>query len=405
MTAISSPHKLFREYGFAVARVAVAVLAGSIGVVAQPRYQFDHWTIDDGLPQNSVNAILQTRDGYLWLATYDGLVRFDGSHFTVFNKGNTRGGIAGNRFDMLYEDRHGALWALTDDNRLVKYEGGALTTYSSKDGLPLWKVVQIEEDENGDFQVVYRDGIAKWKDGRFVAYPLAELIPSTSARTNWINGNKLAWVSDVGLHWYSHGRVTSYTLDRGLPSLNVHSIWEDQQGTVWFSTDERGLMRAKDGRLSVCLPAERHSGLVVQEDSKGNTWVAGPGRWLDRQYEGRLVRYPSPSSAVVSTPYNFYEDRQGNFWFGASDGLFRAREPTIAVYTRKDGLSMNNIYVIREDRAGAMWFGTWGGGVTRLKGNRRGYLKTVEEGVIGSFITCLYEDHDGYMWIGTVRIQ
>jgi ligand-binding sensor domain-containing protein len=71
--------------------------------------------------KNAVNAIRQTRDGYLWLATYDGLVRFDGLNFTVFNRGNTNG-IGDNRFDMLFEDRQGILWAVTDENWLVKFE-------------------------------------------------------------------------------------------------------------------------------------------------------------------------------------------------------------------------------------------------------------------------------------------
>src|SRR5262245_50880148 len=105
---------------------AGALLGGLLAcavATAQPKYQFDHWTTDDGLPQNAVNAIVQTRDGYLWLATFDGLARFDGLRFTVFNKGNTRG-IGGNRFDRLFEDRHGALWAVTAEGWVVKYQAG-----------------------------------------------------------------------------------------------------------------------------------------------------------------------------------------------------------------------------------------------------------------------------------------
>ena len=76
-------------------------------VLAQ--YRFDSWTTDNGLPQNSVSAIVQTRDGYLWLTTFDGLVRFDGVRFTVFDKSNTRG-LSSNRFTALHEDKDGTLW-------------------------------------------------------------------------------------------------------------------------------------------------------------------------------------------------------------------------------------------------------------------------------------------------------
>ncbi|HSE26560.1 MAG TPA: two-component regulator propeller domain-containing protein, partial [Pyrinomonadaceae bacterium] len=110
-----------------VGLLACAVLAAQSR--QEPKYQFDHWTTDNGLPQNEVNAILQTQDGYLWLATFDGLVRFDGQQFKVFNKSNTKG-ISYSRFDTLFEDRFGTLWAVTDDNQLVKYQAGIFTTYT-----------------------------------------------------------------------------------------------------------------------------------------------------------------------------------------------------------------------------------------------------------------------------------
>ena len=95
-----------------IARLAALVVLWPYGsAVAQ--YRFDHWTADNGLPQNSVRDIVQTRDGYLWFATFDGLVRFDGVRFTVFNKGNSPG-MAGNRFTWLFEDRFGDLWATLD---------------------------------------------------------------------------------------------------------------------------------------------------------------------------------------------------------------------------------------------------------------------------------------------------
>src|ERR1044072_3968778 len=77
---------------------------------AVAQYRFDSWTTDNGLPQNSVRSIIQTRDGYLWLTTFDGLVSFDGVRFKVFDKSNTKG-LSTNRFTALYEDKVGTLWA------------------------------------------------------------------------------------------------------------------------------------------------------------------------------------------------------------------------------------------------------------------------------------------------------
>src|SRR5688572_3563762 len=98
-------------------------------------FKFEVWTSDKGLPQNSVYAILQTRDGYIWFTTLGGLVRYDGVRFTVFDKSNSKG-IASNRFTTLHEDEEGNLWVGTEGGQLMRYAGGSFTTYTKDDGLP-----------------------------------------------------------------------------------------------------------------------------------------------------------------------------------------------------------------------------------------------------------------------------
>ncbi len=100
-----------------------------LAITAHSQYQIKSWTTDDGLPQNTVNSIAQTPDGYLWLSTLDGLVRLDGVKFTVFNKSNTPG-IAGNRFTQVIVDRDGDLWAATENSGVTRYNGDTFQTYS-----------------------------------------------------------------------------------------------------------------------------------------------------------------------------------------------------------------------------------------------------------------------------------
>src|SRR5215471_13537857 len=109
------------------------ILASGVRTFSQ--YNFSSWTIDDGLPQNSVYAILQTHDGYLWFTTLDGLVRFDGVSFTTFSKSNVRQ-LKSNRFNSLLEDRNGDLWIGTDDSGVARYHAGQFFTYTTDDGLP-----------------------------------------------------------------------------------------------------------------------------------------------------------------------------------------------------------------------------------------------------------------------------
>jgi len=398
MRVVSYQLKRLIQLSNACAGVLLGGMLAGVVATAQPRYQFDHWTTDDGLPQNGVNAILQTRDGYLWLATFDGLVRFDGLQFTVFNKGNTRG-IGSNRFAWLYEDRHGALWSVTDEDWLVKYRAGVFTTYTPKEGLPLWSLVQIEEDEAGNFQLVSREGIAKWENGRFITYPLEELLP-TSVRAEWVGGNRLAWLAARNLYWYAHGRLNIYSIESGLPSLNIISVVEDQHGTVWINTWDAGLVRMKDGVFTAFAVNAPPGDFAVpaQEDRKGNIWLVWGN--LCQLKNGHLTRYIASDGSPVSGVQSLYEDREGNFWIGANNGLYRAREAAITVLTQQDGLSSDNIYSIYEDRAGNLWFGTWGGGVTKYQDGRFTHYLVKDDQASG-LITALYEDRAGYMWIGT----
>src|SRR5262245_10754323 len=113
-----------------------------------PQSLFDIWTTDNGLPQNSVSSILQTKDGYLWLTTNDGLVRYDGVHFTIFNAGNTNG-LGTSRLSRLLEDRDGNLWVIAEDNSLIRYSKGIFTTLTIREGYPEDHTLRVRCDEQG----------------------------------------------------------------------------------------------------------------------------------------------------------------------------------------------------------------------------------------------------------------
>jgi hypothetical protein len=133
---------------------------------ARAQYRFDHWTADNGLPQNSVRDIVQTRDGYLWLATLDGLVRFDGVRFTVFNKSNSPG-IISNRFLQLYEDGRGDLWAITENTGLTRLQHGRFTTYTTAHGLPDNTIDSIGGDGQGNLLMFFGLRLFRWFEDQF----------------------------------------------------------------------------------------------------------------------------------------------------------------------------------------------------------------------------------------------
>lgn len=381
-------------------------LLPQIVAAAQSRYQFDHWTTDDGLPQNAVNAILQTRDGYLWLATNDGLVRFDGLSFAVFNKGNTKG-IGSSRFDRLFEDRSGSLWAVSDEGWLVRNQANVFTTYTTNDGLPLWTqstVTEMEEDDGGNFQIVSHEGIVRWRDGRFITSPLQESLV-LPAKFEWVKGNRLAWLANKKLYWYANGHVHSYAIESGVKKADLYSVFEDQNKEVWIKTGNIGLVRFANGNFTAYPVSIPFFHAIAQEDQNGNIWISWGTKGFGQLRDGRLVHYePSKDYQASGLRHCFYEDREGNFWIGAADGLYRARETAITVYSELEGMSSDNVYSIYEDRAGRIWFGTWGGGVTKYEDGKY-TCYGLKDGLTSLLIMSLYEDRDGFLWIGTMAQQ
>src|SRR4029079_4884578 len=132
---------------------------------AKAQYRFDVLNTDTGLPQNSVYSILQTRDGYLWFTPLDGLVRYDGASFFVFNKANSPG-INSNRFTRLFEDRDGALWVCTEDGGLTRFFNNTFTTYTTAQGLPHNWIFNLRQIESGDILIQTYKGLARWHDGQ-----------------------------------------------------------------------------------------------------------------------------------------------------------------------------------------------------------------------------------------------
>ena len=135
-------------------------------LTTRAQYRFDSWTTDDGLPQNSVYSITQTPDGYIWLTTLDGLVRFDGVRFTVFNKNNQKN-LPGNRFVKFFAEADNTLWICMEESGLVRYRNGEFQTFTTADGLPSNLVHEIQRDADESLLILTDNGTARWRDGRF----------------------------------------------------------------------------------------------------------------------------------------------------------------------------------------------------------------------------------------------
>ena len=194
--APSLPHL----HPLAIARIFLLTLLWFPSTTAQ--YRFDSWTTDNGLPQNSISSIIQTRDGYLWMTTFDGLVRFDGVQFKVFDKSNTKG-LSTNRFTALYEDKDGTLWAGTNDGGLTRYRDGLFTSPTVADGVPEGPVLFFSHDLKGELLIDIGNGRFYMREGKFISAPPEYLVPHL--KNNYLAPSGSQWTIEAN----EAGRLTT----------------------------------------------------------------------------------------------------------------------------------------------------------------------------------------------------
>jgi signal transduction histidine kinase/ligand-binding sensor domain-containing protein len=326
------------------------------------QYSIDAWTIDDGLPQNTVNAVLQTRDRYLWLGTYDGLARFDGIRFQVFNTSNTPA-IRSNGIRGLWEDRAGTLWIGTNGGGLVRFKDGAFTAVEGelKDAL-VWA---IREDRQGDI---------------------------------WVG------TSGAGLHRLTGGRAVREEIGPGADA--IYAIQEDLSGALWVGTHGGGLKRRDvTGTWSTItvtegLPASLVSALAV--DGDGRLWVGTVGGGVAVVERGRVSRVYGPGQGLgADIVWALNVDRDGSVWVGtAGGGLSRIRGDQVQTLTQEKGLPESVVYALHEDREGTLWVGTNGGGLAQMRaGTFASY--GIREGLPHDFVYAVMEGRSG-LWAATV---
>ncbi|MCI0488143.1 MAG: histidine kinase [Blastocatellia bacterium] len=357
-------------------------------------YRFDSWTSDDGLPQNSVYSILQTSDGYLWFTTLDGLVRYDGVRFKVFNKANSKG-INSNRFAMLFEDSDKTLWIGTEDGGLTRYRDGKFTTYTTEDGLFNNQVGGIGETDAGELLVRTHRGLVRYQDGRFVTVSADIKSFAASIAYKGRSGASWYWVENR-LRRIKDGSVTDYELpDSTTGSRNVIALYEDREGRLWIATTQADLLMLKDEKLTVYGVKDGFPATNIRafcEDRDGALWIATLSSGLVRFQDGRFTTFTTEDGLPLNQMRTIYLDREGTLWAGTnSRGLVRINKRIIKAYLPGGGRYDNSIYPILEDRAGNIWIG--GGSLYRFK-----------DGVfhhIWMRVMALYEDKDGRIWLGT----
>ncbi|MEW5977549.1 MAG: two-component regulator propeller domain-containing protein [Acidobacteriota bacterium] len=326
------------------------------------RYSFKSYSNEEGLENMSVQCVLQDRKGFLWIATQNGVFRYDGKRFKMFT---VRDGLPSDFVTSLYEAPDGTLWAGTFSSGAARWTGTHFEPLSRASGI-------------GEGGISYQ-GIAADSKGR------------------------LYFATEGGL---SHGdgiHFQTLTQRDGLPSGRIDAVYVDAGDTIWFGSGNL-LCSLKDGKLSVL---GRESGVpngpidAISADPVGTLYLRTPLHLVRRTAGSQVFERIDQGLPVSSTFGALFIDREGKLWVPTSFGLASRVEDRWEVIGYQNGLPMDSVYSVTEDREGSLWIGTGGAGVARWQGRGvwTGFRRP--EGLSSDVIWAVLRDSRGRLWAGT----
>lgn len=398
------------------------------------------WQMQDGLPEQIVQAFAQTKDRYLWIGTTGGVLRFDGARFSLYNRENTPA-FSDNNIFCLMVSRDNTLWIGTEGGGLIQYRDGVFRSFSSKDGLTNSFVRSVYQDSAGRNWIGTDDGLFLLHGERLERVDNSQTVPLLAVHAIyedregglWVGGSRLLRVKGNSVVEYrlegeaSQSRVKSIveTTDgsvwvgtvsglhrkavaEGLPPRfervrevegTVRFLRQTSEGALWIGTIGHGLYIFRDGSFSKMTAPERlpsNTVLSLFEDVERNIWVGTQAGML--RLSNTPVHTVALPDALDSDAETVYEDRGGDVWVAAAD-LFRYRDGKATPY-RFPGISGVRVRNVFRERDGTLWVGTEGRGVYRQVGQRLLHY-TTKEGLVNNFIRAFLQSRDGSVWIAT----
>jgi ligand-binding sensor domain-containing protein len=363
------------------------------------QYSIDTWDSSDGLPQIRIRAIVQTRDGYLWLGTANGLVRFDGVNFTTFSI--QTGSLNDDEVVCLVEDDDEALWIGTNGGGLTRLKKGQFTTFTKTNGLPDNAIRRLDKDRLGNIWIATPGGVSRFSKGVFKSFTTQDGLPN-----NFVTA--ICASSPQGVFVASGGRLNRFVGDRFVAEPTVvddsdgrmDSMTSGADGALWMTFESSRIKCWKDGKLTLYTRDDHKSNRpgTIYEDPQGSLWIGARDGLLRLSHGTFNTLATTEAKAKLGLVLSLLADQEGNLWLGTeANGLARLRSVSIRMLTVEDGLPDNSTRCVYRDRRGDVWIGAYQG-FARLSQDKLTAFTQMDGSPIPT-VTSICEDDDGRLWI------
>jgi signal transduction histidine kinase/streptogramin lyase len=404
--------------------------------------------MENGLPQNTVQALAQTSDGFLWIGTEVGLVRFDGNTFVTYDQ-NSKPALPGNDIQSLLSTSDGSLWIGTTDG-LAHLQNESITAFTTANGLPSNSIRSLEAGPQslilvftqagniaingsrvqatavdnsgtlfnapiagGAIALVNRTAVSLTEKGRSQpALTVGHILPGSRIQTAFADRSGSLWIgTNAGLVRYASGKLDRFPLTDPLATASILSIIEDHEGNLWVGTESGGLHILRDERFRTLGSRDglsSDSTTTVVEDSSGILWIGTSGYGLNAVTRAggsftKTKTYTSHDGLTSDIILSLSAAPDGDLWVGTPDGLNRIHQSTISSYTTADGLPDDFIRSLHVDRDNSVWIGTRRG-LAHLTMNSGLHVDTYTQatGLGSDLVGAMARDTKGSLWVATL---
>lgn len=355
-------------------------------------YNVRLWQMEDGLPNNTVQAITQTSDGYLWIGTREGLARFDGVNF---QKIELLPGHPSPSISCLHQSRDGNLWVGTDRSGLFRLSAAGIERFPKPDGNRDYDVREMLEAGDGTLWITSSSEVFVWKNGQLsFQAKLHRYLQGICA-----DNHGAVWTVADGLIRLDGAAHTNQPLHESSLNFAARCIYYDAANSAFWLGAEENLVELKNDTVTTYRRSSQVPSYisVIFRDSKGQLWV-GSYLGLSRLIDGKFVDHSDPDAPQYRI-YSIFEDHERNIWVGSEEGLSRLTPKIFNTITKADGLTVNTVVSVCAADDGSVWISPWGGGLNHwTKGTITSLNRT--NGLSSDYIMAMAEGHDGSLWAG-----